>query len=144
MNWQPSAGRGGTPGGIDGLRYEEWAAGFGNPDPESDEDHDQRVALLEFAEGGSPDQSAPVGETVRVMVNPADESVVVSFRRSLLVEGLQFEIEISDDLEDWRSVGDEWEFMGADSPGDGSAMFSFRAGVRGQASYIRQRVILRE
>ena len=144
VNWQPSAGRGGTPGGIDGLRYEEWAAGFGNPDPESDEDHDQRVALLEFAEGGSPDQSAPVGETVRVMVNPADESVVVSFRRSLLVEGLQFEIEISDDLEDWRSVGDEWEFMGADSPGDGSAMFSFRAGVRGQASYIRQRVILRE
>jgi hypothetical protein len=78
------------------------------------------------------------------MVNPADESVVVSFRRSLLVEGLQFEIEVSDDLENWRPVGDEWEFMGTGSPEDGSAMFSFRTRVPGQAGYIRQRVILRE
>ena len=116
----------------------------GNPGPDSDEDHDQRVALLEFAEGGSPNRPAPTGETVRVQLNPEDKSVVVSFRRSLAVEGLHFEIEISDDLENWRPLGGEWEFAGTDPPENGAAMFSFRAGVPDGTNYIRQRVSLME
>lgn len=144
VNWQPSAHGGGTPGETDALHYPEWAAQFGNPGPESDEDHDQRVALLEFAEGGSPNQAAPIGETVRVNFDPGDGSVIVAFRRSLAVEGLGFEIEISDDLENWRPAGHEWEFTGTDPPEGGTAMFSFRAGARDGANYIRQRVSLME
>ena len=144
VNWQPSARGGGTPGETDALHYPEWAAQFGNPGPESDGDNDQRVALLEFAEGGSPDEPTPVGETVRVNFDPGDEAVVVAFRRSLLTEGLDFAIEISDDLENWRPLGGEWEFTGTDPPENGAAMFSFRAGVRDGTNYIRQRVSLTE
>ena len=98
LNWQPSAHDGGTPGGTDTLHYPEWALQFGNPDPGSDDDRDQRVALLEFAEGGSPNQFGAPDSTVRVRLNPEDRAVVVSFRRSLAVDGLSFEVEVSDDL----------------------------------------------
>jgi hypothetical protein len=144
VSWQPSAHDGGTPGGTDTLRYPEWAAQFGNPDPESDNDRDQRVALLEFAEGGSPNQPAAADSTVRVSFNPEDKSVVVSFRRSLAVDGLHFEVEVSDDLENWQPAGHEWEFVGTDPPEDGTAMFSFRTGAPDGVNYVRQRVILME
>ena len=143
-SWQPSAHDGGTPGGTDTLRYPEWAAQFGNPDPESDDDHDQRVALLEFAEGGSPNQPTAVDSTVRVKFNPEDSSVVVSFRRSLAVDGLHFEVEVSDDLVNWQPAGHEWEFVGTDPPEDGTALFSFRTAAPDGANYVRQRVRLME
>ncbi len=144
LNWQPSAHDGGTPGGTDTLRYPEWAVQFGNPDPGSDDDRDQRVALLEFAEGGSPNQSGAPDSTVRVRLNPEDRSVVVSFRRSLAVDGLSFEVEVSDDLENWQPASHEWEFMGTDPPENGTAMFSFRTAASDGASYVRQRVRLME
>ncbi len=131
-------------GGTDTLRYPEWAVQFGNPDPGSDDDRDQRVALLEFAEGGSPNQSGAPDSTVRVRLNPEDRSVVVSFRRSLAVDGLSFEVEVSDDLENWQPASHEWEFMGTDPPENGTAMFSFRTAASDGASYVRQRVRLME
>jgi len=144
VNWQPSAWGGGTPGGTDALRYPEWAAQFGNPDPESDEDHDQRIALLEFAEGGSPNRPTAADSAVRVRLNPEDRSVVVSFRRSLAVDGLHFEVEISNDLVNWQSTGHDWEFLGSDPPENGTAIFSFRTGAQDGTNYIRQRVTLME
>ena len=70
--------------------------------------------------------------------------MVVSFRRSLAIDGLHFEIEVSDDLENWQLASHEWEFVGTDPPENGIAMFSFRTAAPDGANYVRQRVRLME
>lgn len=144
LSWQRSVQSGGTPGGADTLRYAEWAAQFGNPDPESDDDHDQRTALLEFADGGVPNRPERADATAQVSSAPGDQTVLVSFRRSLAVDELRFDLEISDDLASWQPAGDDWEFVGTAPAESGAAMFLFRTATQGRAKFIRQRVSLME
>ncbi|MFT4547374.1 MAG: hypothetical protein ACI9MB_001320, partial [Verrucomicrobiales bacterium] len=133
-NWQSSASIGGTPGYSDSVNFASWAVAFGQPEPGSDSDGDNRVALLEFANGGNPTLAEPAGDSVRV------EPGVVAFRRNLRATGLDFELETSGDLLNWQSADGIWEFAGEEHLGDGTAMFSFRPSNGTSSLYVRQRV----
>ena len=109
--------------------------GDGIPDQfDADDDGDGRDALLEFASGGDPTVAEPASDAVRI------EPGTVAFRRNLRAGDLTFELESSDDLLNWRSATDSWEFASEENLGDGSAMFLFRPSGGDDSLYIRQRV----
>ncbi|MFT6178741.1 MAG: hypothetical protein ACJAQT_003210 [Akkermansiaceae bacterium] len=133
-NWRSSAATDGTPGYSDSLTFANWAAAYGDPAPDSDDDGDGRDALLEFASGGDPTVAEPASDAVRI------EPGTVAFRRNLRAGDLTFELESSDDLLNWRSATDSWEFASEENLGDGTAMFLFRPSGGDDSLYIRQRV----
>lgn len=141
-SWQSSSTTGGTPGGTDAITFAEWAARHGDPDllPNSDQDNDSRVALLEYARGGDPTVAEGPAHTVSIGIDPVDGAVIVSFRRNLQAEELRIELETSDDLLLWQPAGDTWIFAGEELLEDGTARVSYRSAPGHLATFIRERV----
>ncbi len=138
-NWRSSATGGGTPGYTDTMSYVNWAFQFGNPDPDSDLDGDGRVALLEFADASDPTVTDTTNDTIHIRLDTTD-SLTVSFKRNLLTKGLSFELETSKDLRTWSTVGENWEYVGEENLGDGTAIVSFLSVGEEFPHYVRQRV----
>ena len=141
-NWQSSPTPGGSPGHSEALDFATWAAPFGHPVPTSDNDGDQRNALLEFAEGTDPQGHESPGKTTEIFREPGG-SVIVSFRRNLRASGITIELESSPNLEDWQPAGPDWTYLGEQNLGDGHARVYFRSHSPGTARYLRQRMTLR-
>jgi len=138
-NWRSSATDGGTPGHEDSISYVNWASQFGNPDPDSDLDEDGRVALLEFADASDPTVTDTTNHTIHIRLDTTG-SLTVSFKRNLLTKGLSFELETSKDLRTWSTVGENWEYVGEENLGDGTAIVSFLLVGEEFPHYVRQRV----
>jgi hypothetical protein len=140
--WQSSPTPGGSPGHSEALDFATWAAPFGHPVPTSDNDGDQRNALLEFAEGTDPQGHESPGKTTEIFREPGG-SVIVSFRRNLRASGITIELESSPNLEDWQPAGPDWTYLGEQNLGDGHARVYYRSHSPGTARYLRQRITLR-
>jgi hypothetical protein len=141
-NWRSSSSVGGTPGHSDNVSYIDWAANFGNPDPNSDLDSDDKTALLEFANGTDPTVPTTSKDTATALLDSSG-ALTVSFKRSLTSKGLSFIIETSNDLIVWKSDTKNWQYSGEKNLDDGTAIVSFLCIIDDYPQYVRQRINLK-
>jgi len=126
-NWRPSVAIGGTPGGSDATPF--------TAAPLEDLDQDGLAALLEYALGTSdtiPDPGPPLAVTVARADTPAgQDSLLLSYRRNLAADEARLAIEISEDLQNWRSASGRVEHVDSAHNGDGTSREHFRVTLDG-------------
>lgn len=126
-SWRASVTTGGTPTGNDGSYF------FGDPD--ADADNDGLSAFLEYALGShdhtfSP-EFMPIGR-IQLLDDGTHtgtnaEYLTLSYSKNLAAEDVVYEVQVSDDLEYWRSGDANMVFISRINHGDGTETRTYRS-----------------
>ena len=143
FNWRASVATGGKPGASDATRFEGVAT--------ADNDLDTLTALAEYAFGSSDTDPADTPfptwaiETLDVWAGPEDY-FTISHRRNLAADDVEFAVQVSDDLVNWRTGPGNVEFVRTVNNGDGTEIVTYRSAVLFPSAgreFMRVVVILR-
>ena len=121
-NWRASFILGGTPGGTDADSF--------TGDPDADLDGDGLNALLEYAFGSIDGDTAPSPESALILGSgffegATVESLTLAFRCNIAAEDIQFQVEVTGDLDDWDTL--ESALVSAVPNGDGTETRTYRS-----------------
>ncbi len=122
-NWRASVAPGGSPGGDDSATF----AG----DPWIDADQDGRSAFFEYATGGS--DAHPFEDPVIALgLTTFNEGgaglrnhLDISYQRNLAADEALFRVEISPDLQNWKSL--DAHLVSIENHRDGTATYTYRS-----------------
>jgi hypothetical protein len=134
-NWRSSVALGGSPGFSDTIGWTAWAASHGGVTPNSDDEPDQRDALIEYAMGGDP--NVPDGHlsqltASRMMIEVADmvdEYLTISFRRNLAADDVEMAPQTTTNFSTWIDASADFLLVSETNHGDGSAILLYRSAL---------------
>ena len=144
FNWRASTTTGGNAGGSDSVSF----AG----DPDADEDRDGLTAFLEHALGSDdtdlasgPGSLTAAVETLEIGLAPPADYLVLSYRRNLGADDVEFHPEVSSDLVTWDTGEGFVEFLGEEHQADGTSIVFYRSATprsdSGPLQFLRLRVV---
>ncbi len=145
--WRPSRDRGGSPGTTDGETLAEWMDARGIADPLADPDGDGLSHFFIYATGADLTGEKPGTREspIAIATRPAADGMFeLRLRTRLTADDLLFQPEHSTDLGSWSPASHD--LVQTASPGDGSALLTFRGSIPADAAhgsfYWRFRILL--
>ncbi|MFT5407444.1 MAG: hypothetical protein ACI9NC_000149, partial [Verrucomicrobiales bacterium] len=123
-NWRPSVRLHGSPADNDASSF--------TGDPVADEDEDRIPALIEYflgtSDASSSTDSLPVADQQTLLIGGSDDDyLTLSFTMNLGADDVSHLVELSDDLNTWRSGPGVVDFFSRTNHGDGSATLIYRS-----------------
>ena len=127
-NWRASTLDGGSPGGVDGRSFDDWAALFGVGGEDEDDDGDGWSNFGEYASGSIPtDPGSFSALAIRMTMAGGDPAVELQARVSLeALDRIRLDIEGSEDMRAWASAADSLDPPGFVVNGDGTITYTWR------------------